>query len=72
MLVRVFHLKQLGFHKHLDKANVIVITVHSFLRIVCTVGSLSSIVLLYLSATYNNISAISWRPVLVEEEAGVP
>jgi hypothetical protein len=47
--VRVFHLKHLDFHKHLDKANVIVITVHSFLRIVCTVGSLSSIVLLYLS-----------------------
>jgi hypothetical protein len=24
------------------------------------------------SATFNNISAISWRPVLVVEEAGVP
>ena len=23
------------------------------------------------NATFNNISAISWRPVLVEEEAGV-
>ena len=23
-------------------------------------------------ATFNNISAISWRPVLVVEEAGVP
>ena len=25
-----------------------------------------------LNATFNNISAISWRPVLVVEEAGVP
>ena len=24
------------------------------------------------NATFSNISAISWRPVLVEEEAGVP
>jgi hypothetical protein len=24
------------------------------------------------NATFNNISAISWRPVLVVEEAGVP
>jgi len=24
------------------------------------------------NATFNNISAISWRPVLVKEEAGVP
>jgi hypothetical protein len=27
--------------------------------------------LIVLNATYNNISVISWRPVLVEEEAGV-
>jgi hypothetical protein len=26
----------------------------------------------YFSATFNNISAISWRPVLAVEEAGVP
>jgi hypothetical protein len=26
----------------------------------------------YFNATFNNISAISWRPVLVVEEAGVP
>jgi hypothetical protein len=25
-----------------------------------------------LSATFSNISAISWRPVLVVEETGVP
>ena len=25
-----------------------------------------------INATFNNISAISWRPVLVLEEAGVP
>ena len=25
-----------------------------------------------LNATFNNISAISWRPVLVVEEVGVP
>ena len=25
-----------------------------------------------IHATFNNISAISWRPVLVVEEAGVP
>jgi len=24
------------------------------------------------NATFSNISVISWRPVLVEEEAGVP
>ena len=30
------------------------------------------IVLLVLSATFINISAISWRPGLVVEEAGVP
>jgi hypothetical protein len=28
--------------------------------------------LLCLRATFSNISAISWRPVLVVEEAGVP
>ena len=28
--------------------------------------------LLYPNATFSNISAISWRPVLVVEEAGVP
>jgi hypothetical protein len=27
---------------------------------------------LVFSATFSNISAISWRPVLVVEEAGVP
>jgi hypothetical protein len=27
---------------------------------------------LVLNATFSNISAISWRPVLVMEEAGVP
>jgi hypothetical protein len=27
---------------------------------------------LVISATFNNISAISWRPVLVVEEAGIP
>jgi hypothetical protein len=27
---------------------------------------------LYFNATFSNISAISWRPVLVVEEAGVP
>jgi hypothetical protein len=28
--------------------------------------------ILVLNATFSNISAISWRPVLVVEEAGVP
>jgi len=28
--------------------------------------------LLVFNATFSNISAISWRPVLVVEEAGVP
>jgi hypothetical protein len=28
--------------------------------------------LLVFNATFSNISAISWRPVLVAEEAGVP
>jgi len=27
---------------------------------------------LVFSATFSNISAISWRPVIVVEEAGVP
>jgi hypothetical protein len=26
----------------------------------------------YFSATFNNISAISWRPVLAVDESGVP
>ena len=30
------------------------------------------ILLIVLNATFSNISAISWRPVLVVEEAGVP
>ena len=29
-------------------------------------------ILFVLNATFSNISAISWRPVLVVEEAGVP
>jgi hypothetical protein len=28
--------------------------------------------ILVFNATFNNISAISWRPALVVEEAGVP
>jgi hypothetical protein len=28
--------------------------------------------ILVFNTTFNNISAISWRPVLVVEEAGVP
>jgi hypothetical protein len=31
-----------------------------------------ALVLFELNATFSNISAISWRPVLVVEEAGVP
>jgi len=30
------------------------------------------LILIVLKATFRNISAISWRPVLVVEEAGVP
>jgi hypothetical protein len=30
------------------------------------------ILILVFNATFSNISAISWRPVLVVEEAGVP
>jgi hypothetical protein len=30
------------------------------------------IIVLVFNATFSNISAISWRPVLVVEEAGVP
>jgi hypothetical protein len=33
---------------------------------------LVDLLLLVFNATFNNISAISWRPVLVVEEAGVP
>jgi hypothetical protein len=30
------------------------------------------LIFLVLNATFNNISAIPWRPILVVEEAGVP
>jgi hypothetical protein len=30
------------------------------------------LIFVVLNATFSNISAISWRPVLVVEEAGVP
>ena len=33
---------------------------------------LNKMMILVLNATFSNISAISWRPVLVVEEAGVP
>jgi hypothetical protein len=31
-----------------------------------------NLILIVLNATFSNISAISWRPVLVVEEARVP
>ena len=31
-----------------------------------------ALIFIVLNATFSNISAISWRPVLVVEEAGVP
>jgi hypothetical protein len=30
------------------------------------------IILMVFNATFNNISAVSWTPVLLVEEAGVP
>ena len=30
------------------------------------------LILIVFNATFSNISAISWRPVLVVEEAGIP
>jgi hypothetical protein len=38
------------------------------IRIVKTILNLNFV----LNATFSNISAISWRPVLVVEEAGIP
>jgi hypothetical protein len=38
----------------------------------CLAFSLDLLILLVLNATFNSISAISWRPVLEVEEAGVP
>jgi hypothetical protein len=35
-------------------------------------SSSASCMFLVFNATFSNISAISWRPVLVVEEAGVP
>jgi hypothetical protein len=34
--------------------------------------SMTGKIYLVFNATFSNISAISWRPVLVVEEAGVP
>jgi hypothetical protein len=36
------------------------------------IQQLQKVELLMFNATFSNISAISWRPVLVVEEAGVP
>jgi hypothetical protein len=33
---------------------------------------IKDLILIVLNATFSNISAISWRPVVVVEEAGVP
>ena len=44
----------------------------AFHNILCLAFSFDLLILLVFNATFNNISAISWRPVLVVEEAGVP
>ena len=36
------------------------------------VGNGFDLILFVLNATFSNISVISWRPILVVEEAGVP
>jgi hypothetical protein len=38
----------------------------------CVTKSVWLYLFIVLNATFSNISAISWRPVLVVEEAGVP
>jgi hypothetical protein len=38
----------------------------------CLHYQIDFILFLEFNATFSNISAISWRPVLVVEEAGVP
>ena len=38
----------------------------------CSTSFDDFILFLVLNATFSNISAISWRPVVVVEEAGVP
>jgi hypothetical protein len=43
--------------------------VHDYLW---TAVSVMILLILVLNATFSNISAISWQPVLVVEEAGVP
>ena len=35
-------------------------------------SSSNDLIFVVFNATFSNIAAISWRPVLVEDEAGVP
>jgi hypothetical protein len=38
----------------------------------CALNYRFDLILIVFNATFSNIPAISWRPVLVVEEAGVP
>ena len=54
--------------KKKDNMLVGLLTVNPVLKGTCICG----VRVMVFNATVNNISAISWRPVLVVEEAGVP
>jgi len=43
-----------------------------FILIIEAKANYNDLILVVFNATFSNISAISWRPVLVVEEAGVP
>ena len=47
----------------MDHGQSFIFNINSFILFVC---------LMVLSATFNNISVISWRSVLLVEETGVP
>ena len=56
------------FYPHADAAGMMLHIGHLKL----SNDDLILILFLVFNATFSNISAISWRPVLVVEEAGVP
>ena len=48
--------------------------IYSWFNVICNFGDIVyySVRVRVFSATFNNISVISWQPVLLVEEAGVP
>ena len=64
------------FHGHHGITNVFLKILHMYGPIQCISSFNDSFVFIdwfiVFKATFSNISAISWRPVLVVEEAGAP